>query len=434
MAQQLINVGAVANDGTGDTWRDALVKVNANETELFSAILANRVVVTQASDLAGTLSSDVEYFIDGTVDMGSQSISVPAGGIHIKGFNLILSQLISTASSYTMFVSPVGNSGGVQIIDLAIETSGSGSQVYDLTDATGFNAVEVVRVNYNNCTSLGTLNGYRQGLETGTGRFGGSPELTLAGTWIGGFFIDTSIIRSLTNSAFTLYKAGGSFTMASRFRSNQNLDLPALASFLDFAPSNFPNSSTLQLDGCIVTRNGVSDASDTNLTPNISAGDLASSWNNNNGLPNTFEGGELNITSEITSTISTINVFVDLAGTYASSDLEHFDSPSNGQLRHLGSSPVDYKVSVDIVLDGGANDEADIKIVIFRDATSSDEDAKVVRRVINNLQGGRNVAYFNFFDNITLNKNDYVRIQVANASDTSNMTAELDSSFTVEAR
>lgn len=434
MAQQLINVGTVANDGTGDTWRDALVKVNANETELFSAILANRVVVTQASDLAGALSSDVEYFIDGTVDMGSQSISVPAGGIHIKGFNLILSQLISTASGYTMFVSPVGNSGGVQIIDLAIETSGSGSQVYDLTDATGFNAVEVVRVNYNNCTSLGTLNGYRQGLETGTGRFGGSPELTLAGTWIGGFFIDTSIIRSLTNSAFTLYKAGGSFTMASRFRSNQNLDLPALASFLDFAPSNFPNSSTLQLDGCIVTRNGVSDASDTNLTPNISAGDLASSWNNNNGLPNTFEGGELNITSEITSTISTINVFVDLAGTYASSDLEHFDSPSNGQLRHLGSSPVDYKVSVDIVLDGGANDEADIKIVIFRDATSSDEDAKVVRRVINNLQGGRNVAYFNFFDNITLNKNDYVRIQVANASDTSNMTAELDSSFTVEAR
>ena len=35
-------------------------------------VLANRVIVTQASDLSGTLDSTVEYFIDGVVDMGSQ--------------------------------------------------------------------------------------------------------------------------------------------------------------------------------------------------------------------------------------------------------------------------------------------------------------------------------------------------------------------------
>ena len=43
MAQQVVNVGAVANDRTGDTWRDAFVKVNANETELYADVAALQV-------------------------------------------------------------------------------------------------------------------------------------------------------------------------------------------------------------------------------------------------------------------------------------------------------------------------------------------------------------------------------------------------------
>jgi hypothetical protein len=36
MAQQVINIGSVANDGTGDPLRDAFDKVNDNFTELYS--------------------------------------------------------------------------------------------------------------------------------------------------------------------------------------------------------------------------------------------------------------------------------------------------------------------------------------------------------------------------------------------------------------
>lgn len=36
MAQQTINIGSSANDGTGDTIRDAFYKVNANFTELYA--------------------------------------------------------------------------------------------------------------------------------------------------------------------------------------------------------------------------------------------------------------------------------------------------------------------------------------------------------------------------------------------------------------
>ena len=131
-----------------------------------------------------------------------------------------------------MFTSPAGGSGNLLGQDFAIEITGTGSEVFDVVSDTGAEALEFSRVNYNDCTSLGTIDNYRQGLEVGTGRFGGTPELTLKGVWSGGYFIDTSIVRSLTDGAYTLYKAGTGLSMASRFRSNQNIDLPASASFL----------------------------------------------------------------------------------------------------------------------------------------------------------------------------------------------------------
>ena len=69
MAIDLLNLGTVANDRTGDTWRAGGTKINSMMTELYSEILDTLVVVKQASDLAGTLDSTKEYFIDGIVDL-----------------------------------------------------------------------------------------------------------------------------------------------------------------------------------------------------------------------------------------------------------------------------------------------------------------------------------------------------------------------------
>ena len=396
--------------------------------------LSNRVVVSQASDLAGTLDSTKEYFIDGVVDMGTQSIEVPAGGLNLTGYNFDVSKLISSAVGYTMFTSPVGGSGNLLGKDYAIEVTGSGSQVYNLVSNSGFDAFEFARINYNNCESLGSIDNYRQGLETGTGRFGGKPQLELVGSWAGGYFIETSIVRNLTDGAYSLFSAGAGFSMASRFRSNQNIDLPASASFIDFSASNFINPSTLQLDRCIITRGGVFDASDANILPNISASELVSQWAGNNGIENTFVGGDSTITSEVLTTIVSSGVYVDLAGTAAASDLQHFDSPANGQLRYLGETPKEFQISGQFVIDGTANDVVAVKAVIYRDATTSFEDGKIQNRVINSLQGGRNVAYYIYIDSVTLNQNDYVKFQVANIGSTDDVTAELDSSFSVQVR
>ena len=248
--------------------------------------------------------------------MGATSIEIPSGGINIKGYDFNISGLTSSENSYTMFTSPVGGSGDILWSDFKIEVTGTSSQVLDVVADTGFEAFEIDRINFNDCTSLGEIDNYRQGLETGTGRFGGTPNLILSGAWIGGYFIETSIVRSLTDGSYSLYEEGTAFTMASRFRSNQNIDLNTTVAFFDFQPSNFTNPSTIQLDNCIVTRNGVIDAGDATTIPNIAQSDIASIWRGNVGVSNTFIGGSLGLSTEVATTITVAGTFVDLAGTF----------------------------------------------------------------------------------------------------------------------
>ena len=116
----------------------------------------------------------------------------------------------------------------------------------------------------------------------------------------------TSLIGNL-DSGMTepIFKEGLLFQMNSRFIADMSVDLPSLASLLDFKPINFPNPSSLQLKGCEITRGGIYDPSDVNITPNISASDLASDWMDNNGINNTFVGGTINNTIEVETIIVT---------------------------------------------------------------------------------------------------------------------------------
>ena len=410
-----------------------LTPISAINTDISAISPESLIRVKVASDF-GVIDSTKVYLIDGIVDMTGVSIEVPAGGINMIGYTFDVSQLVSADNSYDMFYSAVGGCGNVLAQNIGFTASGTGSQVFNLTSLTGFEAFEFDRVNWNDCTKIATLDNFRQGLETGTGRFGGTPVIELVGIWLGGYFIDTSIVRSLTDGAYSLYEAGAGFLMSSRFRSNQNIDLPASASFLDFAPSNFVNPSTLQLEGCILSRDGVFDAEDANYTPNISEIDLVSSWVNNNGLPNTFVGGESTLTTEISTTINTQGVFESLNGTYTESSLTHFDSPAEGQLRHLGSNPREFTLIADFIIDGGQNDVIDLKLVKYDSSTTSNVDIFTQRRQVNALVGSRDVAFFNIVKNIKLDQNDYVFWEVANETDTTNVTAELDSYFIVNPR
>ena len=354
----------------------------------------------------------------------------------IKGHSFDVSGLTSSEVGYTMFVSEsiaIG-SGNVLGTNYFIKVDGAGSKVYELYDATGFSAFEFTQINYIDCTSLGDIYDYRQGLESGTGRFGGSPSLTLHGLWRGGYRITTSIVRSLAGTMTEpLFKEGTLFQMNSRFLTDINCDLPSLAPFCDFAPSSFPNPSTIQFKGGIFSRDGAFDANDSNINPNLSPSDLSCDWDNNIGIGNTFVGGRLNCGTEVLTTITTQGVAVDLAGTQAASDLQHFDSPANGQLRHTGINPKEFVVNFDLVIDGTQNNEIEISLIKV-DSLAAETVEYTQTRIINNLQGGRDVAYFSSQTPVRLNQNDLVFWRVTNSGGTADVTLEQDSSWAVRER
>mgnify|MGYP003640173213 CR=1 FL=1 len=438
MAYQPITIGA-ANAKGGDTLFAGATKINDNFVELYTDNLDSTISCNQANiatTLGAVIDSTKVYLIDGTIDFTGTglNIEIPVGGFNYIGLTFDVSKLICSDIGYTMFTSPVGGSGNILGEKCAIEVTGLSSQVYNITDATGLNAFELDRINYNNCTSLGTIANYRQGLETGTGRFGGKPELTLAGTWLGGYFIETSIIRGLTDGAYSIFKAGAGFVMSSRFRSNMNIDLPASASFFDFAPANFPNASTVQLDGCLTSRGGVFNVSDSNIIPNMQSSDLSAAWTGNVGIGNTFVGGKQKATAEVVTVIAVASTFYTLDATWTPSGLSHFDVPSAGRLRHIGVSPIEFKVQADFTIEGPSGNEVAVRIKKWDDSTSSFLDFQPIIRPINAFVGGRDVAYIPVISNIVLDTNDYLLFQVANNSGTGSLTLELGSDFIVEER
>ena len=203
---------------------------------------------------------------------------------------------------------------------------------------------------------------------------------------------------------------------------------------LDFQSLNFPNPNTLQLNGCEVTRNGVYNTSDTNITPNISASNLSSYWTENNGIDNTFVGGTVNNTAELETVINAIGDAVDLNGTFVASNLQHCDSPANGRFRHLGINPNDFTVNWDFIIDGKNNDNYTIFLLRLNGGVGIPDIIHTQTRTVNSLQGGRDVGIWNGQTPITLNQNDVIFWQIANLIDTDNCTLEIDSAWHVNKR
>ena len=404
-------------------------KINSNFNILESERMTSEVIVNSASDF-GTIDSTKVYRIDGVIDMTGVSLEVPAGGVNIIGSTFDVSQLVNTEASYTMFTSPVGGSGNVLIENVGLETSGTTSQLFALTDATGFNAIEMNKVNFNNCTSLGYLDGYRQGLENGTGRFGKTPELEFRSPWVGGYRITTSITRGLSNIT-SLFKAGAGFTFAGRVAIGMNCDLPATGSFIDFAESNINNDESLELFDCRLTRQGVLDASDTTIHPNIDHTSVKCLWDNNAGLPNTTKYIKGNITTEIETVVSAVDTYYPLLGTFTIETESHFDMPLNGEFRLLSGNGT-YQLSGDLVIDGSSNNELDVRVTKSTDGgVTFPTEITHIKRQVNALVGGRDVAFFPINFIATLRENDRIRLEVENKTDTSNVTVELDSFFII---
>jgi hypothetical protein len=408
---------------TGSVWS------NKND-EIFEGLQYvtkdNQIIVNQsnvATTLGGTIDSTKEYFIDGQIDLGSIEVIVPITGIEIKGYSFDTSKLISSANNYTMFKSNGGASGNVLFTDLAIEVSGTSSQVYNLTASTGFEAIECNRVNYDNCTSRGSITSYRQGLESGVGYFGGTPELELIGSWVGGFRITTSIARDIGTAV--LFKAGAGFLMNGRFLSDLNMEGNTNASLCDFAPSNIVDDAKFQLIGA--SFQGV-----TNPLPNITGASVKSRFRSNLGVRNTYVGARWSVTSEAVTTISAANTPVKVAGTTTYEDEQWFSNTVDNAFVYGSSEEIEVECKGTVSFSGGNNDQINAIIRQWDDSLGSYVDLASSGTITANGVGRSEGVSLLAFG--ALDQNDRIELWVENQTDNSDVTMQLGGLFSVQER
>lgn len=407
-------------DDDGDS-----LTINVESASPFS----KQVVVRDASDFDSPIDSTVQYLIDGDVNMGATQITIPSGGINLAGYNFSVSKLYSESAAYTMFVG--ATSGNFIAKDMSFGASGSGSAVFGMTASTGFEAIEVLSCNFIDCDSLGTITGYRQYFETGTGRFGGKPSLTFDGTWLGGARVAESIVRQL-DSGMTepLFKAGNTLSFSSRFLTDVNCDLPASAALLDFDGTEFVNDTTLQLNGAIITRNGATDPDDSNITPNIDHTSEKSLWKDNIGVKNTRAGGAVVISSSSATTLA-LDTYAPVSGTFSLQNAQHFDSPLNGQLRHTVDVPRSFNGYMVGECTGTSNDLIRLRIMQYDASAATASEVASQLRQINSSTGGSNTAQFALFAPIEAAEGDYFYLEVKNETAANNVTFSVDTSLAV---
>ena len=386
--------------------------------------LANEVIVQQASDLSGTLASDTVYLIDGSIDMGSQSITVPQGGLHMEGLGFGVSTLLSTENNYTMFIDDGVFSGDLFINDMDINLSGTGTKLWDLDNDENLSAVECTFVNFLNLKDLGSLTKYRQGLWFNVAFINCVSGVELIGPMAGGFRATTCIIVQAGPSPTftgTMFKAGAGLTMAGRFLTDFNAEAIADAgTFCDFAPSNIVNNGRFQVSGFSVNPNS-------NSFPNMPASDVKARFRICDGTANTYIGGQWKISAEAATTINTVGVIEKVAGTTVYTDLQHFsDGGGNNTITYIGSQEIGTNMQMDLSFTGPNNDQLVLVARHWIAATSSYAAPDLAETGPFTLGIAGRSEPISLHSFCAFNNNDRFELWVKNLTSTGNVTAKLE--------
>jgi hypothetical protein len=402
-----------------------------------STALNSEVIVTEASQLTGTLSSGTMYTIDGVIDMGSGTITVPAGGLTMRGLGFDISKLVSsTGNASGLFVSPVGGSGNLFLTALSIEYGdgagpGGVARIFNLTDVDSNQAVEFNDVNFQSTDGIGTLTNYRQILMRNIGIFGVQEGLELAGPMAGGARIETTIARGFAflGGSGCIINAGPGLTMAGRFITDANIDLPAAACFTDIAPANIIEDGGFQIIGATFLGDGTP-------LPNMPTTSVKARIRNTAGLRDTYVGGRAVVSSTAASSNPGANTLFQVAGTSTYSDMEWFSSATNGAYEFVydSSETIEIDVHGHVSVTGTQGDIVTFVLRQWDDSAAGYIDiSSSGPQTMDRGQGTNRAESVGFITYAVVDQNDRIELW-ARVDDVNNITLEIDSSLTIEER
>lgn len=391
------------------------------------------VAVREASDLAGDLSSTILYYIDGAVDMGTQSITVPEGGLHLASFGLSISMLFSTEDNYTMFISPATYSGDLRIDGVDLKTSGTNSQVYDLDNDGNGNTCELINGNYDTCTALGTVANYRQGFWSNVAFLNTVDGITLDGVMAGGFTAVDSLVIPTGTFTGTLFKAGASLQINGSFRSNMNvLGVASGGKFTDISPDEITEDAAFFM-------NGVRGDPDLDLFPNMPNTSIKALFTDCVGISNTRPGIEILIDGAAVNDVITQNEYIQLQAE-ASPQKETWFSQYGGTSEELAviydsEQTLDVNIHLNMAFSASGIVEVGLRLRQWVDADSQYVDIGPVNiGTTNQGPAGDRAEGVDLATTATLNKNDRIEVWGANLTNTTDITTEDHGNLLIQAQ
>lgn len=423
MTQQIINVGAAANDRTGDSWRDAFIKVNANTSELYTSVANNVVVINSEADFPVqdastiTLSKNFLYFIGSPF---STAKSFNGDGINILGLGITPDAQLTYTGVGVMFTM---TSGLINIRNLIFDCPNG--TIFSMSGSGGPGVDSQLLVTSSRCFScmnIGTLNGLDAVVfdicdftsVTGNGFvFAGTGWLVLSLSRVSMAGFTSSIAIDLGTAIFgevelrdIIAVGDGASTAVSGLAANGNIVAGSIGEIKDCNLSNIGTALA-----------GI-DEQDTRWRVRDNAGTVNSRY-----------AADGYITIAETVTINTISVFEEIAGVnWVNTTQDRFTTSTSGVITYNGQETIEVKISGIATVEkvGGGADEI------------------AVRAAVNWVSGGGLVQSGAITNNNSptsvpinalaeLSTGDNIRLIVANNDSTSNVVANVASLSVVSA-
>jgi hypothetical protein len=389
------------------------------------------VLVRSATDLSGSLDSTKAYLLDGVIDMGSQSITVPPDGLEIRGDGLNVSVLKSTANGYTMFVDASGDAGTLNLSDLTLTCSGTTSKIFDLDNASATapsaGRVELTHVNYTDVTEIGDLSNYTQLLQMTCVWRNVSDGYTLHGTWSGALFIDSFLVRGFGGAGKVMFREGTSLTFGSRLFCNGNIEVPTDAIAFNFSNSVFNDASFELVFGNYSGAGAVSSV--------ILPGDVEARFRDNNGTDNTYVGGRwTSVVIEALAATSTFQTILTTAADTTPTDLQWMSVGDSNDLTYDSTNSIKSEIKGSVTVSASENTrEAFLRVVKFASAAPSTPIVLATMPVVDLRTSGNALSVpFQAYGDLDLG--DVVSLQAASGATSTTLTFPINANLAITER
>lgn len=424
MPQEIINVGAVANDRTGDTWRAAMQKINSNFTELYAvADSVKYVFICEEADFPVqdattiTLQSETVHIISCAFTTAKRFI-VEDGAAWTS--SNIFGPIVTYTGSGSMFS---GTDASFHIYNCRLDCPTA--QVFDLTDTvggvklfvsenvrcfnclgvgtfTGILTIEFLNSAYLNCTTGVKVLGSGTLIASVERLFMGSLSATFVGVDLG-----TTVISNIEFSNIIVIAPVGAVGLTGLVNSG-NIPVGSVATVRDSSISGGATPAT-----------------------NIASSDVRWEFRDNANIPDSRNAADVFLENgSETITVSGAGDWYEIGipaggANWASDIADRFTVGADGVITYIGERSIDVIIEGRATIEkvGGGSDELEARFAVNWTGATTDAGLYKSRAITQN----NTPTTVPLGALVTLSQNDNIRVIFSNNTSTADIVALVSS-------